>query len=34
MLKNNAIIKSNGENHNHPPKLPENVQSVFCGLKR
>jgi len=33
-FKNNIIIKSNGENHNHDPKLPENVQTVFCGLKR
>ncbi|CAF1129795.1 unnamed protein product [Rotaria magnacalcarata] len=33
-LKNNVIIKSNAENHNHQPKLLENVQAVFCGLKR
>ncbi|CAF2716925.1 unnamed protein product [Rotaria sp. Silwood2] len=33
-LKNNVIIKSNDENHNHEPKLSENVQRVFCGLKR
>ncbi|CAF0968541.1 unnamed protein product [Rotaria magnacalcarata] len=33
-LKNNVIIKSNAENHNREPKLPENVQAVFCGLKR
>jgi FLYWCH zinc finger domain len=33
-LKNNVIIKSNGGNHNHDPKLPENVQAVYCGLKR
>lgn len=33
-LKNNAIIKLNAENHNHEPKLPENAQKVFCGLKR
>ena len=33
-LKRNVIIKSNDENHNHEPKLPENVQTVFCGLKR
>ncbi|CAF4101754.1 unnamed protein product [Rotaria sp. Silwood2] len=25
-LKNNVIIKSNDENPNHEPKLPENVQ--------
>ncbi|CAF1154928.1 unnamed protein product [Rotaria sordida] len=24
----------NGENHNHDPKLPENVQTVLVGLKR
>ena len=28
------IIKLNSENHNHDPKLPENVQTVFSGLKR
>ena len=33
-LKDNAIIKVNGENHNHDPKLPENVQTVLVGLKR
>ena len=33
-LKNNAIIKSNCDKHNHDPKLPENVQGVLCGLKR
>ena len=27
-LKDNKIIKVNGENHNHDPKLPENVQTV------
>ena len=33
-FKNNSIIKSNGPNHNHAPKLPENVQTVLSGLKR
>ena len=33
-LKDNAIIKVNDENHNHHPKLPENVQTVLVGLKR
>ena len=33
-LKDNVIIKLNDGNHNHEPKLPENVQKVFCGLKR
>ena len=33
-LKDNAIIKANGENQNHDPKLPENVQTVLVGLKR
>jgi hypothetical protein len=33
-IKDNVIIKSNSENHNHDPKLSENVQTVLCGLKR
>ena len=33
-LKDNVIIKVNGENHNHDPKLPENVQTVLVRLKR
>ena len=33
-LKNDAIVKPNGVNHNHDPKLPENVQTVLTGLKR
>ncbi|CAF4328575.1 unnamed protein product [Rotaria sp. Silwood2] len=33
-LKNDAIIKTNGKNHNHDPKLPENVRTMLCGLKR
>ena len=33
-LKDNAIIKVNGENHNHDRKLPENVQTVLVGLNR
>ena len=33
-LKNNTIIKSNGSDHNHNPKLPESVQALLCGLKR
>ena len=33
-LKDNVMIKVNGENHNHDPKLPENVQTVLVGLKR
>ena len=33
-LKDKAIIKVNGKNHNHDPKLPENVQTVLVGLKR
>ncbi|CAF1545159.1 unnamed protein product [Rotaria sordida] len=33
-LKNDVILKTNGGNHNHDPKLPENVQAVLCGLKR
>ena len=33
-LKDNTIVKSNGSDHNHGPKLPENVQVVLCGLKR
>ncbi|CAF3416240.1 unnamed protein product, partial [Rotaria sp. Silwood2] len=32
-LKDNSIIKSKDGNHNEDPKLPENVQTVFCGLK-
>ena len=32
-LKNNAIIKSNCDKHNHDPKLPENVQGVLYGVK-
>jgi hypothetical protein len=26
-------MKSNDGNHNHDPKLSENVQTVLCGLK-
>lgn len=33
-LKNYEIVTTNGGNHNHDPKLPENVHAVFCGLKR
>ena len=33
-LRNNVIMSSNGTNHNHDPKLPENVQTVLTGLKR
>ena len=33
-LKDNAIIKINGENHNHDPKLPGNVQTLLVGLER
>ena len=33
-LKDNTIIKSNGSDHNHDPKLPESVQGLLCGLKR
>lgn len=33
-LKDNVLLKTNGGNHNHDRKLPENVQAVFCGLKR
>jgi hypothetical protein len=33
-VKNNVIIKSSVGNHNHDPKLPENVQTVYRGLKR
>ncbi len=33
-LNNDAIVKSNSLNHNHAPKLPENVQAVLTGLKR
>ncbi|CAF3764873.1 unnamed protein product [Rotaria magnacalcarata] len=34
VLKNNLIIKTNGETHNHDPKLAENVQTAFSRLKR
>ena len=33
-LKDNAIIKVNGENHKHDPKFSKNVQFVLVGLKR
>ena len=33
-IRDNLIFKSNGGNHNHAPKLSENVQTVLCGLKR
>ena len=33
-LKDNGIIKVNGKNHNHDPKLPQNVQTVLVRLKR
>ena len=32
-LKNNVIINLNSENQNHDLKLPENVQTVYSGLK-
>ncbi|CAF1086026.1 unnamed protein product [Rotaria sordida] len=32
-LKNDAIIKTNGENYNHDLKLPEKVRTMLCGLK-
>ncbi|CAF1341983.1 unnamed protein product [Rotaria sordida] len=32
-LKNDAIIKNNGENHNYDLKLPGNVRTMLCGLK-
>ena len=32
VLKNNLIIKTNGETHNHDPKLAENVQT-YAGKK-
>ncbi|CAF2885444.1 unnamed protein product [Rotaria sp. Silwood2] len=33
-LKNNVIIKKNSTNHNHAPKLTENVENVLNELKR
>ena len=33
-LKNNTIIKLNCRNHNHDPKLAENVYNVLARLKR
>ena len=33
-LKNNAVIKLGCANHDHDPKLTENVQNVLIGLKR
>ena len=33
-LKDNTIIKSNGSDHNHDPKLLESVQALLCGFKR
>ncbi|CAF3135153.1 unnamed protein product [Rotaria socialis] len=33
-LKNDAIIKCDVTSHNHDPRLTENIQNVFTGLKR
>ena len=32
-LKDNTVNKPNGSDHNHSPKLPENVQTMSCLLE-